>query len=108
MSGNSQKNLILSTCIYDATTKMTVPVIYDAIKQWTGIYFSMPGTKIQFWVPKQLTEKHNFQYMGISFGLFKCYRESNGEFLQHMFMGDKTWTPHIILEAKVLSMNWPH
>lgn len=48
MSGNSQKNLILSTCIYDATTKMTVPVIYDAIKQWTGIYFSMPGTKIQF------------------------------------------------------------
>jgi histone-lysine N-methyltransferase SETMAR len=59
------------------------------------------------WVPKELTEHHKAQRMGVSLNNLLCYKE-HPAFLDSFVAGDETWVHHITPETKRKSTMWKH
>jgi hypothetical protein len=59
------------------------------------------------WVPKELTEHHKAERMGVSLNNLLCYQEDPA-FLDNIVTGDETWVHHITPETKRNSMMWKH
>jgi hypothetical protein len=57
------------------------------------------------WVPKELTEHHKAQQMGVSLNNLLCYQEDLA-FLDKIVTWDETWVHHITPETKRNSMMW--
>jgi histone-lysine N-methyltransferase SETMAR len=57
------------------------------------------------WVPKELTEHHKAQRMGVSLNNLLRYQEDPA-FLDNIVTGDETWVHHITPETKRNSMMW--
>jgi hypothetical protein len=59
------------------------------------------------WVPKELTEHHKAQRMGVSLNNLLHYQEDPA-FLDNTVTGDETWVHHITPETKWNSMMWKY
>jgi hypothetical protein len=59
------------------------------------------------WVPKELTEHHKAQRMGVSLNNLVRYQEDPA-FLYNIGTGDEIWVHHITPETKRNAMMWKH
>jgi hypothetical protein len=59
------------------------------------------------WVPKELTEHHKAQRMGVSLNNLVRYQEDSA-FLHNIVTGDEIWVHHITPETKWNAMMWKH
>lgn len=60
------------------------------------------------WIPRQLTEEHKANRMGLSLQHLQRYREEGDSFLHRIVAGDESWCHHYEPSSKRDSMQWKH
>jgi transposase len=84
------------------TLNLSNTTVYRIVHDTLG-YRKVPAQ----WVPKELTEHHKAQRMGVSLNNLLLYQDDLA-FLDNIVTGDETWVHHITPETKRNSMMWKH
>ena len=60
------------------------------------------------WMPRQLTQQHKSQRMGLSLQHLQHYQDEGDNMLSLIVFGDVSWVHHYAPETKRASMQWKH
>jgi len=77
--------------------------IYNMMREGLG-FFKVCSR----WMPRQLTQQHKSQRMGLSLQHLQRYQDEGDNMLSLIVTGDVSWVHHYAPEMKLASMQWKH
>jgi histone-lysine N-methyltransferase SETMAR len=94
--------------------RVTIDSVAAAIGCSHGSAYSIMHDRLKFkkvcsrWVPRQLTDEHKMNRLGLSLQHLCRYADEGEDMLNRIITGDESWVHHYQPESKRASMQWKH